>query len=170
MLVLCVCISIAVIDQAAKLLIQSKVYLGQEIAVVPGFFHISHVRNTGAAWGILQDQNILLTSLSLAVLLLLCLCRRTFLRDTFAHRIALGLMLGGIVGNLLDRVRLGYVVDFLHFFLRSSHFPSFNVADAAICIGVAIYVVSEIRTRPPLEDAAADSATIAADTEGDPSP
>ena len=163
MLVLCTCVSIAVLDQVTKVLIQAKVYLGQEIVVIPGFFHISHVRNTGAAWGILQDQNILLTSLSAVVLLLLCFARRAFLRDARTHRLALGLMLGGIVGNFLDRVRLGYVVDFLHFFLQSYHFPSFNVADSAICIGVGIYLVTEIRARPPGHEAVGNPAVVAVD-------
>jgi len=163
MLVLCTCVSIAVLDQVTKFLVQAKIYFGQEVVVVPGFFHLSHVRNTGAAWGILQDQNILLTSLSAAVLLLLCFARRAFLRDSLTHRLALGLMLGGIVGNFLDRVRLGYVVDFLHFFLQSYHFPSFNVADSAICIGVGIYLVTEIRARPPGHEAVGNPAVVAVD-------
>ena len=81
------------------------------------------------------------TGIMLAVLVTF---RRSFLTDTLTHRIASGLMIAGIMGNLGDRLRLGYVVDFLDFHLGDSHFPSFNVADSAICIGVGLYILSQV--------------------------
>jgi signal peptidase II len=75
--------------------------------------------------------------------------RRSFLNDVPGHRLALGLMVGGIVGNLIDRLRLQYVVDFLDFHWGVHHFPAFNVADSSICIGVGLYILSMLLTPSP---------------------
>lgn len=143
MLILCLSFFIALLDQITKYLIQQKLLTGQ-IVIIPGFFDLSYVQNTGAAWGIMQGFNGGLVILSIVMLAVLIIFRRSILQDCMIHRIATGLMIGGIVGNLVDRVRLGYVVDFLHFFWRNHHFPSFNVADSAICVGVALYMITQI--------------------------
>jgi signal peptidase II len=142
MLVLLLSVAVVILDQVTKHLITLRFYLGESIPVVPGFFDLAYVRNTGAAWGMLGGFNGLLVALSLAVLVVLIFFRRSFLTDSLIHRLALGLMLGGIVGNLLDRVRLQYVVDFLDFHWQMHHFPAFNVADSAICVGVGLYMIS----------------------------
>jgi signal peptidase II len=80
------------------------------------------------------------------MLVLMVVFRRSFLSDTWDHRLALGLMVGGILGNLLDRIRLRFVTDFLDFYVGSAHWPAFNIADAAICTGVGIYVLSALWT------------------------
>jgi signal peptidase II len=78
-----------------------------------------------------------------AIVLVLLICfRRSFLTDSLIHRLSLALMLGGIAGNLFDRIRLQYVVDFLDFYWENHHFPAFNVADSSICIGVGLYLLS----------------------------
>ncbi len=142
MLILCLSFLIALLDQVTKYLIRQKLLTGQYV-VIPGFFDLSYVQNTGAAWGIMQGLNNWLVILSVIMLGVLIIFRRSILQDTTVHRIAAGLMIGGIIGNLIDRVRLGYVIDFLHFFWRDHHFPSFNVADSAICIGVALYIIMQ---------------------------
>jgi signal peptidase II len=155
MLPLIVAVVITLADQVTKEAIRRSFEQGHSLAVIDGFFNLTHVRNTGAAWGILGGQNASLTILSVGMLVVMVLFRRSFLSDTWEHRLALGLMLGGILGNLLDRVRFGWVTDFLDFYIGQAHWPSFNIADAAICTGVAIYIISALWVgRHPLRDPA----------------
>lgn len=143
MLILCLSFSVALLDQITKYLIRQNLLTGT-VTIIPGFFDLCYVQNTGAAWGIMQGLNSWLVILSVIMLGLLIVFRRSILQDTVIHRWATGFMIGGIIGNLVDRIKLGYVVDFLHFFLRDHHFPSFNVADSAICAGVALYILSQV--------------------------
>lgn len=145
MIVLLICMGIVVLDQVTKLLIRENYLLGSVHEIIPGFMNLTHLRNTGAAWGMLGSQNILLSLLSLVMLILLVVFRRSFLHATSCikiHRIALGLLTGGIIGNLIDRVGRGAVTDFLDFYVANWHWPSFNVADSAICIGVGMYLIA----------------------------
>ncbi len=144
--ILIVSMAVATLDQVTKLLIQDALAPGDVIPVLAGLFNINYVRNTGAAWGMLAGFQPWLIGLSVVMLMLLAGFRKHILNDTLCHRLATGLMCAGIVGNLIDRVRLGYVVDFLDFHWRGAHFPSFNVADAAICVGVGLYMLSQLRT------------------------
>jgi signal peptidase II len=142
MQVLLLTIVIVVLDQITKYLVTLKFHLGDSMALIPGFFSLTYVRNFGAAWGMLGGWNGVLVALSAVVLVLLIVFRRSFLTDSLIHRLSLGLMLGGITGNLFDRIRLQYVVDFLDFYWKIHHFPAFNVADSAICVGVGLYMIS----------------------------
>lgn len=144
MLPLFITIFITLLDQWTKWWVRADFALGESRVVIPGFFQFTHLRNPGAAWGLFGGHNTFLTVLSLVMLAALFIFRRSFLSDTFSHRVALGLMVGGIIGNLLDRVRWGYVVDFLDFQIVGYHWPVFNVADSAICVGVGIYTVSSL--------------------------
>jgi len=138
-------VAIAVLDQLTKQIVRDTFAHGESLAVVAGFFNLTYVRNTGAAWGMLGGQNTSLTILSIVMLAVMLIFRRSFLSDSPLHRAALGLMAGGIIGNLMDRVRLGYVTDFLDFYVGPHHWPAFNVADSAICIGVGIYILTSMR-------------------------
>jgi signal peptidase II len=142
MLPLLLTIAITLLDQATKLWVRADFALHESRTIIPGFFHFTHVRNPGAAWGMLGGSITFLTVISMVMLLAIFIFRRSFLSDTWEHRLALGFMGGGILGNLMDRVRWGYVVDFLDFHLWGYHWPVFNVADIAICVGVGIYMVS----------------------------
>jgi signal peptidase II len=155
MLILALSWAIVLLDQVTKEIVRLRMTLGESLPVVAGYFHFTYVRNTGAAWGMLPGFGILLIALSAAMLVLLILFRRHFLTDTLTHRIATGCMVGGIAGNLIDRVRLGYVVDFLDFQWQGHHFPAFNVADSTICIGVGLYILTQFaaRTAPAAEGA-----------------
>ena len=141
---LLVALLVILLDQATKEWVRGAFSLHESVPVIPGFFHLTYIRNTGAAWGMFSGQNLALAVLAFAMLVALVLFRRQFLPPGRVHRVALGLLCGGIVGNLFDRLRLDYVVDFLDFFHRGWHFPAFNVADSAICIGVAIYVLGTL--------------------------
>ncbi len=129
-------------DQITKQWVRDGFALGESRPVIDGFFNLTYVRNSGAAWGMFRDYPSVLIVLSFVMLALMVIFRRSFLSDTWDHALAMALMVGGIVGNLLDRIRLSAVTDFLDFHVRGWHWPAFNVADAAICIGVGIYILS----------------------------
>ena len=144
MIVLLLSFAVALADQFIKYLVREHFGLHESVPVLAGLFHLTYVRNMGAAWGIFGGWNAWLALLSIVMLILIVCFRRSFLSDHVAQRIALGLMLGGIVGNLVDRIRLFFVVDFFDFFWGQHHFPAFNIADAAICTGVFLYILSSM--------------------------
>jgi len=132
-------------DQFTKRWIRETfIYGGAPQEIIPGFFNLVYVRNTGAAWGIFSGQPLLLIFISIGVLIVLAYSHRRFLNPTLDHRIALGLVIGGTLGNLIDRIKLGWVTDFLDFHIGRHHWPSFNIADSAICIAVGIYLLSSL--------------------------
>ncbi|MDA1044027.1 MAG: signal peptidase II [Verrucomicrobia bacterium] len=161
MLVLCLCIVVVLGDQFTKHLAQTQLRLSQSIDVIPGFFDLTYVQNTGAAFGIFSGMNLFLAIFSLAMLLGMLVFRHHFLTESVYSHVSLGLILAGIIGNLIDRLRWDYVIDFLDFYWGSHHFPAFNVADSAICIGVGIYLLLQFGTRQDakqeLSDARPDS-------------
>jgi len=147
-------LAVLVLDQASKSVISSQMALGQSSPVVPGLLSITLVHNTGMAFGILSAQTIpfktvLVTLLSLAALTAVAI----YALKTPAHqtltRWGLAFVLGGAVGNIVDRVRLGYVVDFVDVFYRGSHWPAFNIADTAICTGVGLLLLDTLRHSEP---------------------
>ncbi len=144
MFVLLLTVVLVVVDQITKQVVRLSYCVGDPHPVVEGFFNLTYVRNTGAAWGMFSGQNIVLSALSVVMLALVVIFRRSFLSDTWEHRIALGLMVSGTVGNLMDRVRLGWVTDFFDVYWRQYHWPVFNVADMCICVGVGLYILSSL--------------------------
>lgn len=139
-------ISILVIglDQATKLLVVKAIDLHELIPVIPGYFNLTYLHNRGAAFGILADSPyrlpfFLLVTLAAVVVLIYAIHRSR--DDQRLAPFSLSLIFAGAVGNLIDRVRLGEVIDFLDFYWQEHHWPAFNVADAAICIGVALLAV-----------------------------
>lgn len=135
---------IAFMDQFTKTLIIRNMVPGENLSVIPGFFNLTYLRNTGAVWGILQDKNEWLIILSLLVLVIIIIFYRWLTDNRCIFRIAIGCMLGGITGNLIDRIKFGWVTDFLDFYWLNHHWPAFNLADSSICVGVIIYLVSSI--------------------------
>jgi signal peptidase II len=114
----------------------------ENIEVIPGFFHIVHLGNTGAAWGMFQGMSFWLGLLAIAALAAIFIFRRYLNLELLPVQISFGLLSGGILGNLIDRLRHGYVVDFLDFHFGSFYtWPAFNIADAGICVGVGIYIL-----------------------------
>lgn len=144
MLVLLLGLAVILLDQLTKQWIRSAFTYGDSLPVLDGFFDLVYVRNDGAAWNFLSGHGLILILISVGVLVLLVVYRRSFLQDQFSHKILLGLMVGGIVGNLIDRIRFGWVTDFLDFHIGVHHWPSFNVADSAICIAVGLYIIMNL--------------------------
>ena len=135
---------IAFMDQFTKTLIRQNMVPGENLPVIHGFFNLTYLRNTGAVWGILQHNNEWLIILSLLVLVIIVIFYRWLTDNRYIFRVAVGCMLGGIIGNLIDRIKFGGVTDFLDFYCLTHHWPSFNLADSSICVGVIIYLISSI--------------------------
>lgn len=141
------------LDQATKWAVIGRLPMGRELMVVPGFFKLVHWGNTGAAWSLFLGNNSMLAAISLVALIVLYLARRHFDGDTVSGQVALGLIFGGIAGNLTDRLVHRHVVDFLYFHLirrdgRELGFPAFNLADTAICVGVGLILIATWVVRP----------------------
>jgi signal peptidase II len=143
-----IAIAVVLLDRLTKRAIASNIPLRDSVPVIPGFFHLTHVQNTGAAFGLFAESTAqwkigALVSFSVIALLIVCglLWKNSHALSTTT--IGLSLILGGATGNLWDRMMSGHVVDFLDFYVGSYHWPAFNVADSAIVIG-AFLLVSEI--------------------------
>ena len=126
-------------DQLTKAWIRSNLVVGQSLFDI-GFFRITHISNTGAAFGLFKDQTFILTIIAfigIAAIISCAVLAHRYLPfvDNMLGKTALGLLLGGTVGNLTDRIRFGYVTDFLDFKV----WPTFNVADSAVTIGIIIF-------------------------------
>lgn len=144
-------------DQATKLAILARfphLTYGPpaHIEVIPGFFNLVHVGNTGAAWSLFAGRSAWLAGLALVTLVAIYLWRRHLgLKERFAQ-LCFGLLCGGIVGNFIDRVWHGHVIDFLDFHFGSYIYPTFNIADSCIVIGVIGYMLWSLRQPAPAED------------------
>ena len=144
-------LSIFVLDQVTKLLVLKYLGFHEERVIVEGFFKFVHWGNTGAAWSMFRGNNAILAVTALAALVILFLTRHHFDVHTLGGQLSLGLIFGGILGNLLDRIRVGHVVDFLRFYVirrngEEAGFPAFNVADSAICVGVALLFIMSFQS------------------------
>jgi signal peptidase II len=113
------------LDQVTKLLVARELVLGQSVPVVPGLFHMTLVHNTGMAFGLLSGTDLPFKAIFVTLLSVLAL------------------------GNIVDRIRLGYVIDFLDVFYRDAHWPAFNLADSSICVGVGLLILESLRHRSP---------------------
>lgn len=151
---------IIVADQLSKAVIADKIPVSTSIPVVPGLFDLTHVKNRGAAFGLFATldhplRTVLLNAIAflvfLAVLVYAFRAAVTFTR----LQSGLALILGGAVGNLIDRVRLGSVTDFLDFYLGTYRWPAFNVADSAITVGVLL-LAWDIWRRPDAEHSSSE--------------
>jgi len=138
---------ILVPDVITKVVVQAELALWSATPVIPGFFNLSHVHNKGSAFGFLNDTGIdwqvplLIATNVLAIGFMLYLLR-TAKKPNFPLVTGLGIILGGAVGNLIDRIWHGYVIDFLDFYIGSYHWPSFNVADIGITVGAGLVILA----------------------------
>ena len=151
-------VAVFVLDQLTKFLLVKYVDYAQENVVIPGFFKLVHWGNTGVAWSLFHGNNNVLAVIAIVALLVLFFARHYFDIDRLSGQISLGLIFGGIVGNLTDRLMpsRNHVIDFLYFYVitrngEEAGFPAFNVADTAICTAVGLLFlaswVNESRSR-----------------------
>lgn len=130
-----------IVDQITKFL--ASIYL-DNIDIIPGFFSLTYVENKGAAWGILNNSTIVLVGISVIVLLLISKYISSTIEFTKLSVVSYGLLIGGIFGNLMDRIFRGFVIDFFNFNILGYHFPVFNIADTMIVIGVILMFIEVI--------------------------
>ncbi|MEK6742246.1 MAG: signal peptidase II [Nitrospirota bacterium] len=150
--------AIILLDQLTKQLVVRSFNLHESVRIIPGFFDLTYVRNPGAAFGFLAGapgvwRSIFFITVSIVALaVIVALVRQT--RDRLSL-IALSLIGGGAVGNLIDRIRFGEVVDFIDWYYRAFHWPTFNIADSAITIGVGLLAIDMLLPKKQLtaEDA-----------------
>jgi len=139
-------LAIIVFDQITKLIVRQRLPLHDSVTVIPGFLDFTHVRNTGAAFGMLNAVNFpyktaLLSLISTGALVGVAIYSAGLARQQILARIGLSLIIGGAGGNLIDRVIDGSVVDFVDAYWRTYHFWAFNVADSAITVGVTLMIL-----------------------------
>lgn len=133
-----------VIDQVVKILVINKMALQQSITIINNFFNITYVRNTGAAWSILSGNVLLLIMISVLALITIYYY---LIKDKDLNKIDIvsySMLIGGIIGNLIDRIVHGYVIDYLDFKIFNYNFPIFNIADTLIVISIIIIGISLI--------------------------
>jgi signal peptidase II len=143
---------VLLLDAWTKWLVATHISLHESVPLIPNLFEIVHVRNTGAAFGIGANSGsqfvpLLLNAGALTVFFVVVIYAVRAAVTDRTLQTGLHLILGGAIGNLLDRFRLGYVVDFLDVYIRDHHWPAFNVADSAICIGIALLFL-DMRRKP----------------------
>jgi signal peptidase II len=141
------------LDQAAKFVISQTVELYESRAVIPGFFNITRIHNRGAIFGAFNQSNnqVVFIALTAASLLALGLVVFYFFKTPASDRlmkISLALIMAGALGNLLDRLTRGFVIDFLDVHIRNSHWPFFNVADSCISVGAVLMLLIFFRRKP----------------------
>lgn len=160
-------------DQISKLLVMKLLGLRDEIVLMPGFFRLVHWANTGAAWSFFKDHNATLACISALALVVLYLSRYHFGAGSVLGRTALGLLFGGILGNLTDRLLPSrqHVIDFLYFYLNQRGggeigFPAFNIADSAICIGVTLLFFHSWQRDPSSQEGTRPNWPLPVDSSG----
>ena len=147
---------VVVLDQLTKAVVVARLGLHESVSVVDGLFALTYVRNTGAAFGLLAGRMEtlrvpLLIAVSLAALVVLFWFLRGLPSDRRLVIAACGAVLGGALGNLIDRAAYGEVIDFLDVYVGAWHWPAFNVADAAITVGVIVLCIDSVRGEPAPE-------------------
>jgi len=137
-------IIVFILDQISKAIISTFMSINQSIRIIKNFFYITYIHNTGASFGILKNNKAILIILSIIAIIVLIRYMTSF-KNTKLNTYGLGLLMGGIIGNLADRILFGHVKDFLNFYIIGYDFPIFNIADIGIVIGVIILIISIIR-------------------------
>ena len=132
-----ICLIIVAADQLIKLVINNKFICGQSLPVIKNIFHLTYVKNTGAAFGIFQNQNMFFIISTLVIIVIMLIYINIINKKSIWFKLAAGLILGGAVANLIDRIRVGCVIDYLDFRI----WPVFNLADSTIVIGAGIMIL-----------------------------
>lgn len=132
---------VLIIDQILKLLVQT---FETNVSIIKNLFAISYYQNTGAAWSILEGEQLLLIIISLVMIVIVYSMMFSFEENKLTN-IAFGILFGGIIGNLIDRVLFGYVRDFIAITIFGYHFPIFNIADIGIVLGVFLLIIETVK-------------------------
>jgi len=132
------------IDQISKWLIVKNLELGMSIPIIDNVLYITSHRNRGAAWGILENKMWFFYIITVVFVVFIVMYMKKYAKTDKLLGISLGLILGGAIGNFIDRVFRQEVVDFIHVYIFSYNYPVFNVADSALCIGVVLIIIQTL--------------------------
>ena len=143
---------VLMIDQFIKVLIRTKMQLNQVVIIIPKFFSIHYLKNTGAAFSILRDNTIILIIISVAMIYLINRFIEKEKKLSERQKIYIGILLGGIFGNLIDRIAYRGVIDYLSFTFFGYNFPVFNLADIGITVGVFLLIINYLRNKKNIDN------------------
>ncbi len=147
--ILILAVVVVILDQWSKYYVQSQMSLGMSIPVIPEIFHLTYILNPGAAFGILENQRFFFVIIAVAMIATVVYLYPRLPSKPLLLRLGIGLMVGGAVGNVIDRIKTGYVVDFFDFRI----WPIFNIADIAIVVGVSCIVYTLVFTEEKKDEA-----------------
>jgi signal peptidase II len=154
--------AVFILDRLTKVLIESRLVLYESKPIIPGFFDLTHTRNTGVAFGLLANSSSpwmphLLTLTSAAALIVILIYSLRHPVENWKLQVGLMLVLGGAAGNLYDRFCYGYVIDFLDVFYETHHWPTFNLADSAISVGIGLLLLQVLLQKPHVDENSSDT-------------
>jgi signal peptidase II len=150
-------IGVFILDRLTKVLVERGLLLHESTAVIPGFLDLTHTRNTGVAFGFFANSKsvwvpyVLALTSAVALVLILVYSLRHPVKN-WKLQLGLMLVLGGAAGNFYDRISYGYVIDFIDVFYRAYHWPTFNVADSAISVGIGLLLLEVLLQKPQKDD------------------
>ncbi len=142
--ILIIALFVIIIDQLSKYFVERFIDLNQSIIIIKNFFNLTYIHNSGAAWGMLKNSAILLILISIIILIIIITQLNKFKKNV-KNIMALGLLIGGLLGNLIDRIFFSYVKDFFDFNIFGYNYPIFNIADIAVVIGVILLNIAVFR-------------------------
>jgi len=146
---------VILLDQSTKLIAVNSLALYESIAIFPGF-NLTLLYNTGAAFSFLSNaggwQRWFFIGLAMLISLFIVFWMRSLKKDNYWLLVALALVLGGAIGNVIDRIYLGYVIDFIDIYYQTNHWPAFNIADSSITIGAIMLIIDAIWLNQPAKD------------------
>ena len=135
-------LAVILIDIITKLLVSNNMLLNKSITIIPNFFYLTYARNYGGAWSIFENSTLIITIISLIVIIGIIYYLYKNKTTKKLEIIGYSLLLGGAIGNLIDRIIYGYVIDFLDFYILGYDYPIFNIADIGIVIGIILLLIS----------------------------
>ena len=133
-----------ILDQISKIVIESLIEYHHSVTIIKNFFKLTIVHNFGISWGILEGKRIIIIIGTLIVMVIVYKLLQTF-KSNIRNNIAFGLLIGGMLGNFIDRLFLGYVRDFLDFKIFNYNYPVFNIGDMGIVIGIILIIIATIK-------------------------
>jgi signal peptidase II len=150
-----VALIIIILDQITKWFIIRSISLHDVYTVIPGFFNLVHIYNPGSAFGLFADHHSLFRNVFLLTASVVALCLILYLHHNTPEKypilsVGFALIFGGAIGNMIDRIRLGYVIDFIDIYIGTLHWPAFNIADSAITIGMVIFAFYMLFRKIPI--------------------
>ncbi|MDX9702507.1 MAG: signal peptidase II [Candidatus Auribacterota bacterium] len=147
-----IALCIVIVDQITKWIVVNNVDYGSSIPVINGFFNITLVHNPGAAFGFFAHKQSLFIIFTFITIIVISILSVKYAKNDLRLQLFLALVLGGAIGNLIDRIRFQYVIDFIDVYVSRFHWPAFNIADSAICIGIGFLTYTLLKNNEQMDE------------------